>query len=128
MTGNLQDHLSLIITYITLKSLELGKFHVSIKHICLIFVCKLPFFYLYYTFYSGLLIFCCQSVAALNIIPQKSFHDLLKIKPALVYHKSSNIDSNFLFLPNVLMSIFSKASNAKSFLSITHFIVFIASS
>lgn len=45
--------------------LPLGKFLANIKHICLSSAQKMPIFYLNYTFYSGLLIFCCQSVATL---------------------------------------------------------------
>lgn len=44
---------------------KLGKFLANIKHICLSSAQKMPIFYLNYTFYSGLLIFCCQSVATL---------------------------------------------------------------
>ena len=43
--------------------LKLGKSKDDFKHICLVFICFLPLFYLCYIYYFGLLIFCCQFVA-----------------------------------------------------------------
>ena len=42
---------------------KLGKSKGVSKHICLVFICFLPVFYLCYIYYFGSLIFCCQFVA-----------------------------------------------------------------
>lgn len=55
---------------------KLGKSLAILKHIHLRFVWKMPLFYLNYTFYSGLLIFCCQGVATIypHILYLHIFH------------------------------------------------------
>lgn len=55
-----------------LPLLEFGKSIAILKHFSLSSISFLPTFYLNYTYYFGLLIFCCQIVAT-NII-LNSFH------------------------------------------------------
>ena len=64
MAGHLIDHLPYLIAYTKLISLELGVFLVAINHICLSFIQIHAYFYINYIIYYGLLIFCCQNVAA----------------------------------------------------------------
>ncbi len=45
--------------------LKLGKSKDDFKHICLVFICFLPLFYLCYIYYFDSLIFCCHFVATL---------------------------------------------------------------
>ena len=54
--------------------LKLGNLYFITKHFCLGFVFKLPVFYLCYTDYFGLLIFCCQNVAK-KIITEILYND-----------------------------------------------------
>lgn len=91
MTGNLMDHLSHIITYITLKSLKLGVPFVVSNYIYLSFVQIHALFYFNYIIYSGLLVFCCQYVARNLVtfqINQNGF--LCQLKSKLEYHVQLN--------------------------------------
>ena len=61
--------------------LKLDKLLHQLKLFCLSFIWYLPIFYFICTFYFGLLIFCCQSVAK-NTVAQNKF--LINIKEFLM--------------------------------------------
>ena len=58
MADNPRDYLPSELLYSNRQLLKLGKFLSALKHIYLNFIGKMSLFYLNYTFYSGLLIFC----------------------------------------------------------------------
>ena len=57
-----QENYPLKLYAVGTKLFEFGMFIVLLKCFCLNFMSFLPIFYLHYTYYSGLLIYCCQCV------------------------------------------------------------------